>query len=60
MRSAESDSLVASASEMLGVRRVLIRIAPSSSFGMNSLPMRVSDAIDTKTITTAVTTIAVP
>ena len=52
MRSAAVDSRVASSSETLGRRRVLIRIEPSSSLGMNSVPMRDSDAMDT-TITTS-------
>ncbi|GJG88099.1 hypothetical protein tb265_32800 [Gemmatimonadetes bacterium T265] len=41
--SASVDSLVASASDTLGRRRVSIRIAPSSSLGMNSVPIFVID-----------------
>ena len=60
MRTASIDSFVASASETLGRRRVLMRIAPSSSLGMNSVPIFVIDHTAVTASRTATAVIVLP
>ena len=53
MRSAAIDSFVASCSPTLGRRRVVMRTDPSSSFGMNSVPILDNEPIAITTSATA-------
>ena len=60
MRSACCDSRVASSSEMDGSRREVIRIDPSLSLGMNSVPIQPNEATAMATSTTDTPTIWKP